>query len=167
MCLRALTAKCFFNLILFTGCSAILNGQTIFSYGNKSVSKQEFLRAYAKNSSDEKPSLESYSNYLELYSRYKLKVQAARDMRLDTLSSQANDIKNFRDQIIASYLNDDASLKVLINEAAERSRKDIHLSHIFIPIPERATEAQLDEAKKKIQSAYDALKNGESFSSVA
>jgi peptidyl-prolyl cis-trans isomerase SurA len=167
MCLRKLTAKCFFNLVLFTGCSGIINAQTIFTYGNKPVSKQEFLRAYAKNSTDEKPSPESYANYLELYSRYKLKVQAARDMRLDTLSSQATDLKGFRDQIINSYLNDDASLKVLIDQAAERSRKDIHISHIFIPFAENATPSELAEAKKKIQSAYDALKKGEQFAAVA
>src|ERR1700689_2272238 len=98
---------CFFSAIIFFTVTNS-NAQTLFTYGNKSVSKQEFLKAYKKNNTEKSSSEKSYRNYLELYIRFKLKVLAAYDMKLDTFSSQRTELQNFRNQVADNYINDKA-----------------------------------------------------------
>jgi peptidyl-prolyl cis-trans isomerase SurA len=149
--------------LLFTN----LNAQTLFTYGTQSVSKEEFLKAYEKNNAGEAASAESYRNYLELYTRFKLKVKAAKDLRLDTLSAQKAELQAFKMQVADNFMDDAATIDKLVTEAHERRKKEIHLAHIFIPVAGSATEADVKIANDKIQAAYKRLGSGESFESVA
>jgi peptidyl-prolyl cis-trans isomerase SurA len=143
-----------------------VRAQTLFTYGNKAVSKAEFLRAYGKNNTEEKPTEKSYRDYLELYTKYKIKVQAALDMRLDTLSNLKAELQNFRSQIAENFLNDEGSIQELTDEAFIRGQKDIHLAHIFIPANKEDSAGQIQKAQNKINKAYEALKQ-HSFEQVA
>jgi peptidyl-prolyl cis-trans isomerase SurA len=147
--------------------SSTLSAQTLFTCDGRSVSKEDFLKAYNKNNTNEKPTERSYRDYLELYIRYKLKVRAALDMQLDTLPNQRSELMNFRQQVADSYMKDDASLDKLVNEAFSRSQKDIHLAHIFIALPANSTPADTAKAYEKILTAYNALKKGKKFADVA
>src|SRR5687767_8328597 len=101
-------------LFLFMGFFAQgVLAQTLFTYGNKSVSKTEFLRAYNKNKSVVTDKDMALREYLDLYIKFKLKVQAAKDLRIDTLSSIKQDLENFRIQVQETYLNDESSLNAL------------------------------------------------------
>ena len=141
--------------------------QTLFTYGDQSVSKEEFLKAYKKNNVKTKPTDKSYRDYLELYSRYKLKVKAAYDLKLDTIPSLLAEIQNFRNQMADSYMNDQGNLNRLVNEAFVRSQKDMHLAVIYIAAPANAKPADTLKAFLKARSAYDQLKKNRKFADVA
>ena len=149
-----------FLFVLFV-CNA--QSQTLFSYGKKAVSKEEFLRAYNKNNSGTNNTEKAYREYLELYTRFKLKVQAAYDARLDTLPAQRTELRNFRNQIADGFMNDDSSVKLMVAEAFERSQKDIRISHIYIPYTATDTAA----AYKKAMEAYAKLQAGADFVTIA
>ena len=136
--------------------------QTLFTYGNKTVSKTEFIKAFGKNSTGEKPTDSAYREYLELYIKFKIKVQAAIDMKLDTLANLKAELQNFRSQISQSYLNDEESIQVLIDEAFVRGQKDIAVAHIFIPAKKEDGGAKLQQAQMRINKAYEALKSAHS-----
>jgi len=153
-------------LLLLLLVSAI-RAQNVFTIDNVPVSRDEFLRAYNKNNMAQKPSEKSYRDYLDLYVRYKLKVRAAFDARLDTLPTQRAELQNFRSQVAESYLKDDTSLSRLVKEAFERGQTDIRLSHILIPLPKNPTPADTLKAYEKAKMAYEALKKGKKFSEVA
>jgi peptidyl-prolyl cis-trans isomerase SurA len=138
----------------------------LFTYGNKTVSKAEFLRAYGKNNTGGKPTEQSYRDYLDLYTKFKIKVQAARDMRLDTLASLEAELQNFRSQIAENFLNDEGSINELIDEAFVRGQKDIRMAHIFVRAGKDDSASQIQTAQNKINKAYEALKQG-SFEQVA
>lgn len=144
-----------------------LSAQTLFTYGNHSVSREEFLRAYNRNNSPENTSKLSYSEYLDLYSKFRIKVQSALDAGWDTLADQRAELEAFRYQLSDNYLKQDASVNLLVEEAIARSLKDIHLSHIYIPAPQGVEPADTITAKAKIRSAYEQLNNGEPFEKVA
>jgi peptidyl-prolyl cis-trans isomerase SurA len=165
--MRNINNKFFIVFLLFVFIYANGNAQTLFSYGNNSVSKEDFLKAYSKNNNESKPTEKSYKDYLELYIRYKLKVKAAYDLKLDTLTGQQTELKNFRNQVSDTYMNDEESLNELVNEAYERSRKDIHIAHIFIAVPKTATPADTLKAYQKMTAAYEALKKGKDFGETA
>lgn len=119
---------CVFTFLIFFS-----YGQTIFTYGTHPVSVTEFLNAYNKNKVDTASNPGAMRSYLGLYIKFKLKVQAAKDMKLDTLPSLVADLHNFRDQIQSNYLIDKKELSKLDKEAFIRSQKDIHAVYYFLP----------------------------------
>ena len=120
---------CFLSLTFFA------QSQTLFTYGKNTVSKQEFETAFNKNRTASTDNNKAIREYLDLYIAFKLKVQAAKDLRLDTLAALKADLENFQTQVEGMYLKDDKMVKKLIDEAFERSQKDIHLVDYFIEIP--------------------------------
>ena len=170
--------KLLFSLVCLFGSILTIDAQTLFTYGSHSVSKEEFLKAFEKNNSATNivSREKDVKSYLELYIRFRLKVQEAIDLKLDTLETQRADVENFRKQIEGPYLNDAAEVKRLTEEAFTRSQKDIHLAHIFIPFrsdfisnPAKQPVSPADSlaAKNKITEAYGKLQKGEDFGKVA
>ena len=142
-----------------------LNGQTLITLGTHTVSKQEFLNAFHKNSNADKPSEKAMRDYLQLYINYKLKVKAAYDEKLHQQPNQVAELNDFKNQVIETYLNDQSTLEQLINEAAERSKKDIRVAHIYIPIDSEKKDSA--KAWKTAQDAYKELQRGTDFGNVA
>jgi peptidyl-prolyl cis-trans isomerase SurA len=157
-------ALCFVLFFCLTDFS--VSAQTLFTYGNQAVSKEEFLKAFQKNNTDKKASEQAYRDYLELYVRYKLKVKAAYDEKADTLAAQIAEMQNFRNQVVGTYMNDNESLNKLVNEAFARSQKDIHIAHIFIAVPKTATATDTVKLYQKAMAIYEELKKGKDFNEV-
>ncbi len=137
--------------------SCVVTGQTLFRFGNHTVSKEEFWRAYSKNNNGT-ASEASIREYLDLYVKFKLKVQAAKDQKLDTLASIKNDVAGFRAQMAEQYMQKLPFRKAMITEAAERSRSRIEVSHLFI---EYGSDSSV--AKNTIDKAYIQLQQGADF----
>ena len=142
----------------FSGYSAY--AQPLFTYGNNVTNKEEFLRAYNKNKPVTADKEKSIREYLTLYTNFKLKVKAAKELRLDTLSQLKYDVQNFRDQIADNYLNDETLLQKLVKEAADRSAKDIHILYFSVPVAEKATAADTLKAYSASKEVYKQLKAG-------
>jgi peptidyl-prolyl cis-trans isomerase SurA len=102
-----------------------------------------------------------------LYVRFKLKVQAALEKKLDTLSNQQAELHSFRAQIIDGYVRDEASINELVTEAIIRSKKDIHVAHIFVAAGKEMTEEGVKKAQEKINAAWSQLQKGQDFGKVA
>ncbi|MBC7904732.1 MAG: peptidylprolyl isomerase [Gemmatimonadaceae bacterium] len=139
--------------------------QTLFTYGKTAVSKEEFLRAYNKNNSSTN-SEKAYRDYLELYIRFKLKVQSGYDKGYDTLDKQKTELAGFRDQIAQGFMSDEASTQLLYDEAFLRTQKDIHVAHIYIPFTTPNSNDTI-AAFRKASEAWSKLKSGESFANIA
>ncbi len=153
----------FYLFLLASG----VHAQTLFTVDGREVDKAEFLKAYNKNNNNQKPTEKSYREYLDLYIRYKLKVRAAYEARIDTLPAQRTELQNFRAQVAENYLKDETSLDRLVKEVFERGQKDIALSHILITFPKNPTPADTLKAYEKAMAAYTLLKKGKKFSEVA
>jgi peptidyl-prolyl cis-trans isomerase SurA len=137
------------------------SSQTLFTYGNDSVSVQEFLHAYNKNNPAGK-NTNAMQEYMDLYITARLKIKEAKERGYDTLPNIVSEMQNLRDQILPAYLNDPQSMNKLVAEAFDRSQKDIHLSHIFIPLA-----GDTASAYQKAMQAYQQLQKGNAFATVA
>ncbi len=144
-----------------------VTAQTLFTCNGQPVSAADFLKAYNKNNTAGKATPASYREYLDLYIRYKLKVKAAYELRLDTLPAQRTELQNFRSQVMENYMLDEESMTQLVNEVFARGQRDIHLAHIFIALPKNATPADTARAYDKAMAAYADLKKKKSFSEIA
>ena len=143
---------------LLMGCSAF--SQTLFTYGTNVTTKEEFLRAYNKNKPATTDKERLIREYLTLYTNFKLKVKAAKELRLDTLSQLKYDVQNFRDQIADNYLNDESLLQKLVKEAADRALKNVHILYFSIPVAENAAAADTLKAYSASKELYKQLKTG-------
>ena len=149
--------------------------QTIFSYGNKKVSKQEFINSFHKNNIDTNDKKIAVENYLNLFIRFKLKVQAAYDMKLDTLQRLKSELKEYREQILPNYLMDLDTLHKLIIEAHKRMQEDLEVQHIFISYRKDAniasdipiSEKEKMTANEKASEVSAKLLLGEDFEALA
>ena len=128
--------------------------QVLFTYGSNSVTRDEFLRAYNKNKTAVTDKEMAMREYLDLYIKFRLKVKAAKDLRIDTLSSLANDMQNFRTQIEGSYLTDEGRVNVLVQEAYTRSQKDIHVAYRFFPIKDLKDSIAAEQHHKTVKGNW-------------
>jgi peptidyl-prolyl cis-trans isomerase SurA len=148
-------------LLLAISCSlAKSQGQTIFTFGTNEVGKDEFLRAYNKNNTPVTDKEAALKEYLELYTKFKLKVQAAKEARLDTLQQLKYDLQNFRSQVEENYLQDDNAINALIDQAIQRSQVDIHLLHFSVNINNKMSPADTLKAHKAMEEVRANLLKG-------
>lgn len=152
--------KKFIGLFILIVASAGVSAQTLFTYGRNAVSRQEFLRAYNKNKMPAENTRQSIGEYLDLYTKFKLKVQASYDMKLDTLDQLKLDLQNFRSQIEGGYLNDEKAIDRLLDEAIARSQRDIHLLHFSVPLSNKVDPADTVKAHRAIEEAREDLLKG-------
>lgn len=145
-------------------CAAAAQGQVLFTYGKYKVTKDEFVKAFNKNPTTTTDRQASLNEYLDLYTRFKLKVQAAYDEGLQNDELLQSELANFKKQIADNYINEEAKVNDLVQEAFNRSQKDIHLAHVFVEIPGPADTLT---AYQTIQKANAALKAGKNFEEVA
>jgi peptidyl-prolyl cis-trans isomerase SurA len=153
-------ATAFFVLMSFS-----LSAQTIFHYGNDSVSASEFLKAYNKNNTGVRTE-KAFRDYLNLYIASRLKIEEAKDRGYDTLPQMVADLQSLRQQILPNYLNDKQAEDKLVDEAFNRSQKDIHLAHIFISFIQNGM-VDSTAALKKLADVQDKLRSNSDFSAVA
>ncbi len=153
---------------LFSGIAVVsANAQALFTYGSKSVAKDDFLRVYKKNSMNKKPDLSDTSlrAYLDLYSLFRMKVAEADRQHLDTVDKIQKDLDTYRKQLAKNYLTDEQITNKLIKEAYDRMKEDVHVQHILITCtPGTDTVA----AYRKIDSLYQVITtNKATFDAVA
>src|ERR1700741_902695 len=141
-------------------CTANAFSQTLFTYGSNTVSKDEFLKAYNKNKTPVTDKEKSLRAYLDLYTNFKLKVKAAREIRLDTLQQIKNDVENFRQQIQDNYVGDEQMIKSLSDEAYTRGLTDLHVMHFSVPVDASASPADTLKAFQAANMLYTELKSG-------
>lgn len=156
---------------LVFGLSGFAFGQkdpVLFSVNKKPVHLSEFNYIYSKTNGDKADySRASLEEYLELYQNFKLKVERAREMHLDTIPSLQRELAGYRRQLANSYLVDKEVTDRLVSEAYERSLKDVDISHIMIQLDPNATEKDVAIAEQKIMDIQKKLKAGASFEEMA
>jgi peptidyl-prolyl cis-trans isomerase SurA len=140
------------------------NDPVLFTVSGAPVHLSEFNYIYSKtNGAKADFSKASVDEYLDLYTKFKMKVAKARDMKLDTLPALKEELGGYRRQLADSYLTDREVTDKLVKEAFDRSQKDINISHILI----RSTKEDADAAMTKAKAAKAQLDKGVAFEKVA
>lgn len=168
-------SKIFIVSLLLIG-SAASFAQTdpvIMTINGKPVNRSEFEYSYNKNNSEGVIDKKNVDEYVDLFINYKLKVAAALDAHLDTLSSFKSEFANYRDQQIRPTMVDDADILAEAHKVYDNTKANIgaagliHPEHIFLRLEQKATPEQQQKAKAKIDSIYGVLKSGANFEELA
>lgn len=138
----------------------------LFTVNGEPVRVSEFTYIYTKtNGPRANFSKQSLDEYLELYQRFKLKVQKAKAMRLDTIPALKTELEGYRRQLADSYLIDREVTERLVEEAYKYTLEDVDISHILVLIPGDGQDTM--RSFVKITDAKSMLEMGEPFDSVA
>lgn len=152
--------KIYFLFFIAAFFTSALQAQTLFTYGGTAVDKQEFLRAYNKNKNPVSDKEKSLREYLDLYIKFKLKVKAARELKLDTLPQLKSDLEGFKSQIAETYMNNENEVNRLVNEAFDRSQKDLHVFHFFAAVDNNMIPADTLKAFQAMQHVDEEFRKG-------
>jgi peptidyl-prolyl cis-trans isomerase SurA len=156
-------------LTLVLGCNFQLFAQSddpvLFTVNNDPVHVSEFEYIYTKTNGEKADfSRKSLREYLNLYVKFKLKVEKAKEMQLDTIQSLQRELEGYRRQLADSYLIDKEVTENLIREAYERTKQDVDISHIVIKAEAGADSIMAYKTAMKVLSD---LKGGASFEKLA
>ncbi len=167
--MKGLVWTLFLGLLVMPSKSAFAQKDPVlFTVDKKEVKVSEFQYIYNKtNGKTASYSKESLTEYLDLYKKFKLKVAAAKEMRLDTIPQLIQELNGYRRQLADSYLTDREVTEKLTKEAYERSKFDISMSHILVKVAPNATPADSLAAYNKIMALKNRVEGGENFALVA
>lgn len=142
---------------------------TLFTVNGEPVSVGDFEYVYTKNNINNQAdySEKSLKDYLSLYENFRLKVKEAETQKLDTITSLMNELEGYRKQLAKSFLTDKEISDKLLQEAYERSLKEVNVSHILIKCDENANPQDSLTAYKKAMNVRQRLLKGESFEKIA
>ena len=149
--------------ILVPTCLLAQNDPVIMTINGTPVSRSEFEYSFNKNNSSEVIDRKSISEYVDLFVNYKLKVAAAVDAHLDTLTSFLDEFKSYRDQQIRPLYVTDADMEREARKVYDNTVKQIGpdglllVRHLMIAIPQKAPVDVQKAAKFRVDSIYKVL----------
>lgn len=153
--------------LLFLGITATLaNDPVLMKIHGKPVLKSEFEYIYNKNNSNNSLDKKTLDEYVDLFVNFKLKVEEAKAQGLDTTKSFINELAGYRSQLTKPYLTDAKVDESVLQEAYNRLKEDVEVSHILIRIQQNASPADTLAAWKKINAIAKRIEK-EDFAKVA
>ena len=147
---------------------------TIMTINGQPVSRSEFEYSYNKNNAEGVIDKKSVDEYVDLFINYKLKVQAALDARLDTLSSFKKEFLSYRNQQVRPTFITDADVETEARRIYRETQQQVeangglwHCAHILIGLSQHASQDEETAAKQLADSIYTALQGGADFAELA
>lgn len=169
-------SKLLLGALLFSGTLAFAQSgdPVVMTINGTPVPRSEFEYSYNKNNTEGVIDKKSVEEYVDLFVNYKLKVEAAKAAKLDTMSSFRQEFMGYRDQQIRPVMIDDSDMEAEAKKIYRQTQQQIDnnggmvkVSHILIAMAQKATGDQERLAKLRIDSIYKALKGGADFATLA
>ncbi len=155
-------------MILLACSASAQTDPTLFTVKGNPVTTSEFKYIYSKTNQDKADfSEKSLREYLELYTNFKLKVQKARDMQLDTIVALKSELDGYKKQLAKSYLEDKEVTDKLIREAYDRMQLDVDISHILVNCDRNKSAADTLRAYTRASNWLKMIKKGADFNKMA
>lgn len=163
--------KRIFLSFLLLGSMVALYAQTnkdvLVRIGNESVTVDEFLNAYQKNNTLSEATEKDLREYLDLYINYRMKVQEATALKMDTAESFKKELASYQTQSAQQYLVDTEVSDHLLEEAFQNSKSQVRASHILVRCSQTASPKDTLAAYHKIMQIRDKIVKGMDFSEAA
>ncbi len=141
----------------------------LLKVGNEEVLLSEFQYAYEKNTRN-KDSLYIESNlksYLNLYIDFKLKIQEAKDKRISEAGEFQQEFESYQKILARPYLTDSQCLDALIEEAYNRQKDIVEVSHILLTMAEEEDPSDTLTLYQKMEEIRAKALAGEDFEKLA
>ena len=156
-------------LLIFSGIQGAIaqNDPIVMEIDGKPVTKSEFLQIYLKNNPSPKFDQASLDEYVEMFTKFKLKVAEAEKLGYDTIPKLKKELDGYRKQLALPYLIDSVENQAMVAQAYDRIKNEVRASHILIRVDANASPKDTLAAYNKIMALKARVEKGEDFASVA
>ncbi len=141
--------------------------EAVLTVGEESVSLADFEHIFLKNNRDSIITEAALDEYMELFINFKLKVQAAEALGMDTVETFQKELAGYRTQLARPYLTNNELLDELVRQAWERKQEEVRARHILVSCSAQANRADTMKAWKRANAMRTRILNGEDFEAVA
>lgn len=169
--IKIISLLSFIFLLTIVACSS-KKKQVVAEVGDEKIYLDDFEKQYMKtvNNLDtaKNSDMKKRQEFLALLVKFKLKVKDARERGLLKSEDIQNDLKQYKENFLTSFLIDKEIVEPMIKDLYEKKEYEVRASHILINLPQQNFTP--DDSIKAYQKAADALaklKNGVPFSEVA
>lgn len=131
----------------------------LLTIDNTEVTKSEFETIFRKNNRDSVITRADLDEYVELFVNFKLKVQEAEEMGMDTIAQFKRELSGYREQLARPYLVDKSMTDSLVHEAYNRLQIEVRASHLLIKLPPDPTPDDTLAAYNKIMKIKNEIKD--------
>lgn len=145
--LTAFSGKSQENPVLMT-----VNGTPVYKF--------EFEQIFWKNKKEDVASKKDLDEYMDLFTKFKLKVTEAEELGLDTATAFIKELQGYRTQLQKPYLVDSKVNEGLIQEAYDRIKNEVRASHLLILVDENASAEDTLKAYNKVKSIKEDITSG-------
>ncbi len=159
--------------LLMAGTTVAQDDPTLMTINGQPVARSEFEYSYNKNNAEGVVDKKTVEEYVDLFVNYKLKVVAALEARIDTMSAFRQEFAQYRDQQVLPMLVSDADMEAEARKVYDNTKTAIgpqglvRPAHIFLALDQKATSEEQEAVKQRIDSIYAALKEGADFEELA
>ena len=161
-------------VLAFTTTAFAQSDPIIMTINGVPVTRSEFEYSFNKNNSEGVIDKKSVEEYVDLFVNYKLKVAAAIDAGMDTLTSFKTEFAQYRDQQVRPSFVNDQDIEDEAKRIYDRTQHYVdslgglaNPTHILIMVNQRASEQEKEKAKQKADSIYNAIRQGADFAELA
>ncbi|MFD2721946.1 peptidylprolyl isomerase [Hymenobacter monticola] len=149
--------------------STTATGPVVETLGTYPVPANEFAYVYRKNNSSapDYGTRQSVTDYLDLYTNFRLKVLEAEQRGLDTTQAFKRELEGYRQQLAQPYLTEKSVTDQLVREAYDRMSQEVNASHILVRVAPDATPQDTLAAYQKITKLRQQAQAGEDFGQLA
>ncbi len=169
--IKIISLLSFVFLLAIVACSS-KKKQVVAEVGDEKIYLDDFEKQYMKtvNNLDtaKNSDMKKRQEFLALLVKFKLKVKDARERGLLKSDDIQNDLKQYKENFLTSFLIDKEIVEPMIKDLYDKKEYEVRASHILINLPQQNFTP--DDSIKAYQKAADALaklKNGVPFSEVA
>lgn len=153
---------------IFAGAQSKNDKEVLMTIGNEKVTVKEFSDVYYKNNlKGEVIEKKTVDEYLDLFVNFRMKVMEAEAQKLDTSAKFKRELAGYRKQLAKPFMSSDDISDELLQEAYERSLKDIRASHILIRCDKHALPSDTLKAYNKAIDIRKRALKGEDFGDLA
>jgi len=141
----------------------------ILSVGNDKIPTSDFKYVYDKNNgkNPDAYSEQSLKDYLQLYTKFRLKVNEAESLGLDTTASFKSELAGYQKQLAQPYLTEKQVTDMLVKQAYDRMKEEIHAEHILFLCSPNADPKDTLIAYNKAKAIRERAIKGENFEQLA
>lgn len=145
----------------------------IMTIAGEPVLRSEFEYSYNKNNTEGVIDKKTVDEYVDLFVNYKLKVAAALEEKMDTVSSYKKEYVGYRDQQVRPTLITEADVEAEAQKIYRDTKDQIGAdglitpAHILLRLPQQAGNDVQARVKNRADSIYNAIMAGADFAKLA
>lgn len=163
----------FAGILLATCAFAQDSDPVIMRINGRPIVRSEFEYSFNKNNSEGVVDKKGLEEYVPLFVNYQLKVEEARQQRLDTVGVIKQELCGYREQLIMpelvdeDYIEKEAQNTYRLTKNRYGDEDLLNASHILVLLPQGASDEVAKAKKETVDSIYTALKAGADFAELA